>query len=301
VEEMNWKDMDVPVVLKICVAPGFNMTAIKEMGYDNVYRYFEGISKYNKTILGWAGHTNTSGVQGSVAEVLKRVRAHTVEEDISAVNFRGKDNTWHSINISNVHLGRVNFPDNCYTLDIASNAEVKKHGVKKLIISFDALENRSAEVRVQGSSLACDRDIEAHRLYSDGDKIMLQNRNEYRRFVVSLKKNVFVEEDTTKNCRNYPNPEYASYRDCDDRWMKDTVARLAPGLVPIWLAGTMENVSIHHLAPELSSIYSIVDMMGEPRSPTAPFPAPPSTLKLDSPQKPLRILAFRSHSPRLSR
>jgi hypothetical protein len=78
VEEMKWKDMDVPVVLKICITPGFNTTAIKEMGYDNgVYGYFGGARKYNETILGWAGHTNTSGVQGSVAEVLRRVRAHT--------------------------------------------------------------------------------------------------------------------------------------------------------------------------------------------------------------------------------
>jgi hypothetical protein len=29
VEEMKWEDMDVPVVLKICITPGFNPTAIK--------------------------------------------------------------------------------------------------------------------------------------------------------------------------------------------------------------------------------------------------------------------------------
>ena len=80
---------------------------------------------------------------------------------------------------------------------------------------------------------------------------MLQKRNLYRTFVVNLKKNVFVEEDPTKNCRNYPNPEYASYRDCDDRWMKDTVARLAPGLLPIWLADNTDNVSIHHLTTSI--------------------------------------------------
>ena len=108
VEEMKLKDMGVPVIVKICVAPGFNETAIKEMGYDasRVYGYFGGRSKYNQTILGWAGHTNISGVKGSVAEVLKRVRAHTADEVISGVMFKGWDNTWHYINISEVHLGR---------------------------------------------------------------------------------------------------------------------------------------------------------------------------------------------------
>jgi hypothetical protein len=264
VEEMELKDVDMPVVLKICVTPGFNMTAIKEMGYDDpfgVYRYFNGESKYNQTILGWAGHTNTSRVHGSVAEVLKRVRAHTADEVINKVGWFGRDNTFHSINISDVHLGRVNFPDNCYTLDIGSNARVKKHGVKYLYIDFKALENRSAEVHVQGSSLACDRTIKAHRLYSEGDKITMQKMNLFRMFVVNLKKNVFVKEDPTKNCRDYPNPEYASYRECDHRWMKDSVARIAPGLLPIWLADNTDNVSIHHFSPELSSILSISDMM----------------------------------------
>jgi hypothetical protein len=231
------------------------------MGYENTISYFEGRSKYNTSILGWAGHTNTSGVQDSVAGVLKRVRAHTVEEVISKVTLYGTDNTCYSIHISEFHLGRVNFQHNCYTLDIASNAEVKKYGVKKMIIDGKALENRSVEVHVQGSSLACDRNIRAHLLYSEGDKIRLQKMNFMRMFVVNLKKNVFVEEDPKKNCRNYPNPEYASYRECDDLWMKDTMARLAPGLLPIWLAGNLENVSIHHLAPEPSSIESISDIL----------------------------------------
>jgi hypothetical protein len=79
VEQIKLKDMDFPVVLKICVTPGFNLTAIKEMGYaPDAYSYFLGRSNYNETILGWAGHSNsTPEVQGSVAEVLGRVRAHT--------------------------------------------------------------------------------------------------------------------------------------------------------------------------------------------------------------------------------
>jgi hypothetical protein len=175
VEEIKLEDMDLPVVFKICITPGFNLTAIKEMGYERgVYDYFEGRSKYNETILGWAGHTNTSGVQGSVAEVLSRVRGHTVEEVVKGVMVLGRDDTYVSINISDVRLRRVNFPDNCYTLDIASNPGVKEHGVKELLIGFTALENRSVEVQVQGSSLACDRNIKAHRFYSEGDKIRLQ-------------------------------------------------------------------------------------------------------------------------------
>jgi hypothetical protein len=221
------------------------------MGYDgSVYRYLEGRNRYNETILGWAGHTNTSGVQGSVEEVLSRVRAHTLEEVVKEVSMYGMDNVWY--------LVRVNFPDNCYTLNIASNPAVKKHGLKELFIDFKDLENRSVEVQIQGSSQACDRNIIAHLLYSEGAEIRLLKMNLARMFLVNLKKNVFVEEDPTKNCRNYPNPDYASYRDCDDQWMKDTVASQAPGLVPIWLADTMETVTIQLFAPNFTNFGGMI-------------------------------------------
>jgi hypothetical protein len=80
----------------------------------------------------------------------------------------------------------------------------------------------------------------------------LQKMNLNRQYWVNVQKNVFVEEDPTKNCRNYPNPYYASYRECDDQWMKDTVARLAPGLVPIWLADNLETVTTQHFAPGIT-------------------------------------------------
>jgi hypothetical protein len=62
-------------------------------------------------------------------------------------------------------------------------------------------------------------------------------------YVVKIKKNVFVKEDPTKNCENYPNSKYASYRDCDHQWMKKLVDNETPGLVPIWLADNFEMVT----------------------------------------------------------
>ena len=62
VEEIKGKDMDFPVVLKICVTPGFNKKALNKAGYDDMWTYLNGRSKYSSTILVWAGHTNTSRV-----------------------------------------------------------------------------------------------------------------------------------------------------------------------------------------------------------------------------------------------
>ena len=65
-------------------------------------------------------------------------------------------------------------------------------------------------------------------------------------YVLQIKENVFIEKDPTKNCRNYPNPDFASYKDCDDQFMKDFVSTFdPPDMVPVWLAEDLDKVSSH--------------------------------------------------------
>ena len=39
-EKVPLKDLDFPLVLKICVIPGFNQTALQEVGYRDTFSYF---------------------------------------------------------------------------------------------------------------------------------------------------------------------------------------------------------------------------------------------------------------------
>ena len=90
VKEINLSDIDFPLDIKICVMPGFNETALNQMGYKTSKKYFKGESKFNESIFGWAGHTPDLGVRGSVGEVLDAVRNHRVEEVIeeSEIEFK---------------------------------------------------------------------------------------------------------------------------------------------------------------------------------------------------------------------
>ena len=47
-EEVLLKDMDFPLVAKICIIPGFNQTALYEVGYDDTYDYFMGMSWFKQ-------------------------------------------------------------------------------------------------------------------------------------------------------------------------------------------------------------------------------------------------------------
>ena len=50
-EEVPLQDIDFPVVMKICVSPGFNQTALHEVGYEDTWHYFLGQSKFNSSVL----------------------------------------------------------------------------------------------------------------------------------------------------------------------------------------------------------------------------------------------------------
>ena len=48
VEERELKEIGFPLVIKICVKPGFNETAINDAGYENSFGFFRGQSMRNK-------------------------------------------------------------------------------------------------------------------------------------------------------------------------------------------------------------------------------------------------------------
>ena len=50
-----------PVVFKICINPGFNKEALNATGYDSIFNYFRGVSRFNDSLLGWAGLTLEGG------------------------------------------------------------------------------------------------------------------------------------------------------------------------------------------------------------------------------------------------
>ena len=59
-------EIEFPVIFKICIYPGINNTALKEVGYSEIWDYFTGKSDHNKSFYGWAGHTADGKIFSSV-------------------------------------------------------------------------------------------------------------------------------------------------------------------------------------------------------------------------------------------
>ena len=230
-EEILLKDIEFPLVVKVCVVPGFNQTAIHEVGYADAWNYFRGQSRFNNSFIGWAGHTEESGTYGTVEQVLAKIGDYKIENILDGVDVATKDGEGVNISLTHLNASRVNYPNNCHNLYLSQIPELKGKNIQRLFFNIGNLGNHSITVHFNGDTLDTRRNIMENSFQSFGDPIHLSEEDVSKVYMVDITQRIFVEEDPTNTCRVYPNQEYQSYQDCDDQFMK----KLLPGLTPIWL------------------------------------------------------------------
>ena len=58
--------------------------------------------------------------------------------------------------------------------------------------------------------------------------------------MVEIAQREFVEDDPLNDCRDYLKVEYASYDECDNKFMREKL----PGLTPVWITEDPAEVTI---------------------------------------------------------
>lgn len=246
-EEVDLKDIDFPAVVKICVIPGFNQTALNEVGYFSTFSYFLGRSRFNPIdnwgTIGWAGHKEDSGTYGTVEEVLAKISDYKLDNILHRVFVWNKDREIEKIPLERLNASWVNYPNNCRSLFLSKIPELKGKHIQRLILDIhngQLGQNPKIKIDFIGDTLHTRRDILKHSFQSMGDFIRLDKDNVIKQFVVDISQRVFVEEDPSNTCRDYPNEEYLSYGQCDDEFMRN---QLPGGLTPVWMTEDFEEVS----------------------------------------------------------
>ena len=142
-----------------------------------------------------------------------------------------------------VQKERINYPDNCQTLDVTKNSQIKMAGVKHINFQFMPIPvNFSVYVDLVGKSSACSRNLAEFAFFQSGERISFGNLLS-KRYAIKIFGEKFVEEDPGNDCRNYPNDNFLSYKDCDQDYMKKEVDRISPGLKPVWLSDHLSQAT----------------------------------------------------------
>ena len=114
-------------------------------------------------------------MQGSVKELVEQISLHNVDKVMRGIYALSRTNEGFHVSLDSVKVWRLNYPNNCYSLDITNNRDVKEKGVMALFLQFNILEKYSLQVFLEGQSLASYRMIMAHRFQSSGDAITLDD------------------------------------------------------------------------------------------------------------------------------
>ena len=116
-------------------------------------------------------------------------------------------------------------------------------GVKDIKFRFMSIPvNISVYVDLVGKSSACSRNLAEFSFFQSGERIVFGNSLE-KTYAIKIFGEKFVEEDPGNDCRNYPNDNFLSYKDCDLDYMKKEVDRIIPGLNPVWLSDHLSQAT----------------------------------------------------------
>ena len=66
-QKVGFEKIEFPLIFKICIKPGFNDTELRKLGYLNGFTYLMGVSRYNHSHFGWAGHTPEGDIVSNVS------------------------------------------------------------------------------------------------------------------------------------------------------------------------------------------------------------------------------------------
>ena len=91
----------------------------------------------------------------------------------------------------------------------------------------------------------------------DGAKIELENlyHSKRRAYALTVSQTIDLETDKGKNCKDYPNEKFSSYRECDENFVYNEVVKNY-NMMPFWAARNIEEIT--HIAYYIHNINETV-------------------------------------------
>ena len=104
---------------------------------------------------------------------------------------------------------------------------------------------KTARIHFKDKNYYTSRPIYESKLNHHGPPLIVNlEENVLLSFTSELKQEVFVEEDKSKDCRNYPNSNHSSYNECDREYVREKIsAFIGPNFTPLWATKCGKNAT----------------------------------------------------------
>ena len=141
-------------------------------------------------------------------------------------------------------LIRPNHPHNCLTLDLVEMGNVHIQEIKGLWIKFR--KGTNVEILIEDRKAMVKRSPKLNKFESSGHEITLEGDSKpiYKYFAVKFHQNIFVANDPSVHCVEYPTETFKSYDECDSDFTFRQIGKYFPtNFTPIWTVDDMESVT----------------------------------------------------------
>ena len=255
------KDIEFPIAFILCVSEENFSQKYKKHGYSDEEHFFAGQSGYNNLNYGWFGHFENGSTpqtfQGSLKNILKiyTYTKHLTSEILDEVDLNWSDVVREVFvegppgqerKVENITWSTLPLYPNCQTLDLLANPYFDGSKPSKEVTFILPINTGLNDFSIQiqeRNKLLKKRRLKSSMLAYDGPQIIV-GMNKSSSFQVSLKMSQFIylETDTERDCRTYPNSDYDSYRDCDEDFISQELTRDF-GLTPFWATDNLSEIT----------------------------------------------------------
>ena len=97
-------DMEFPILLKLCIKPGYNWEKLQDYGYESDFHFYAGLSRHNKSIFGNFGHFENGSLISSTKIFENVATVANIATVISQIYIRDWDNQKLPIDLEHLEL-----------------------------------------------------------------------------------------------------------------------------------------------------------------------------------------------------
>ena len=152
------------------------------------------------------------------------------------------DYTWEDINGSDIRWSLTPKYPACQTFEFKDYFPNQKP--LQIFFDFNPIENLAVDLHLEDKNFVLHRTLKSALLAYSGPKITMENLNEnmYTEVMLNVIQTIDSDLDIKRNCTNYPNTNFKSYKDCDRQFFYDKMKNKF-GIIPFWVTDDLNEVT----------------------------------------------------------
>ena len=165
-------------------------------------------------------------------KIVKEMRIYT-KDDYQQIIIKPKKIKWQIVE---------QYPS-CQLVDLLDLYDMSKIAVKQVYFNFEVVENMGVTILMEDRNRATSRTIKDNVLMYSGPTLEQSDLKTpfYHTLSLSISQTINEELDLHKNCTNYPNEYFSSFKECDKMYVHQNVLRY--GVMPFWATSNFSEIT----------------------------------------------------------